>query len=299
MSEASEPEKEKPKGGEKKWLSNTIVRLLTAAVGIPIILWMLFFADPVVFSTFGIFAAGVAATELAGMTLGGDRVLTTWLVIATATVTAVLTFWPTGEALTALLFGLFVSGPLAVLVRPDPLDKAALRMGWLIGGPIYVGGAIAAIARLQHLNDSGGVWVVLAMALAWGSDTGGYFAGRAFGKHKLYEKVSPKKTVEGAIGGLAAIVAMALVVHFLWLPVLTPMHAVVLALVAGAIGQAGDLCVSVIKRSTGVKDSGKIIPGHGGLLDRIDALMFTATITLAYTTWVLDLDATTPQFPGF
>lgn len=283
----------------KKGMSNLALRLLTAAVGIPIILWMLFYADSVVFSTFGVFAAGVAATELAAMTLDGERVLSTWLVLATATVTAVLTFFPTGEALTGLLFGLFVSGPLVVLFRPDPLEKAALRMGWLIGGPIYVGGAIAAIARLHHMDVSGGVWVVLAMALAWGSDTGGYFAGRAFGKHKLYEKISPKKTVEGAIGGLVAIVAMALVVHFLWLPALTPVHAVVLALVAGATGQAGDLCISVIKRSTGVKDSGKIIPGHGGLLDRIDALMFTATITLAYTTWVLGLDATTPQFPAF
>ncbi len=299
MSEASEPSSQPEPSQPKKGMSNLALRLLTAAVGIPIILWMLFYAEPFVFSAFGVFAAAVAATELAAMALEGERVLSIWLVIATAAANAVLTFAPTGEALTALLLGLFVMGPLVVLARPDPLEKAALRMGWLIAGPIYIGGAIAAIAKLHHLVEGGGTWVVLAMALAWGSDTGGYFAGRAFGKHKLYEKISPKKTIEGSIGGLAAVVAMALAVHFLWLPSLTPLHAVVLALVAGATGQAGDLCVSVIKRSTGVKDSGWIIPGHGGLLDRIDALMFTAAVTLAYTTWVLRLAAATPSVPFF
>lgn len=298
MSEASEPTPT-PSEPKKGGLPNLALRFLTAGVGIPIVLWMLFYADPVVFSAFGIFASGVAASELATMTLGGERIQSAWLIVATAAVQLVLTFFPTGEAITALLLGLFVGGPLVVLVRPDPIEKAALRMGWLIGGPIYVGGAIAAIAKLHHVDAGGGVWVVLAMALAWGSDTGGYFAGKAFGKHKLYEKISPKKTIEGSIGGLAAIVAMALAVSFLWLPTLTPLHAVGLALVAGATGQAGDLCISVIKRSTGVKDSGKIMPGHGGLLDRIDALMFTATVTLVYTTWVLHASSTTPHLPGF
>ena len=86
----------------------------------------------------------------------------------------------------------------------------------------------------------------------------------------------------------------ALAIRFLWLPELSVVEAIVLALTAGAIGQAGDLCVSVIKRSTGVKDSGFIIPGHGGLLDRIDALMFTATVTLLFTHWVMRLESTVP-----
>ena len=131
---------------------------------------------------------------------------------------------------------------------------------------------------------------------AWGSDTGGYFAGKAFGKHKLYEKISPNKTIEGSIGGLVAVVGFALAAHYLWLDELTMVHAIVLGLVAGAVGQAGDLCVSIIKRSTGVKDSGFIIPGHGGLLDRIDALMFTAVVTLLYAQWILGLSATVPNF---
>lgn len=290
MSEASDSKK-------KKGPSNLAIRLLTAAVGIPIILWTLFYAPRWIFSVFSLFAAAVGASELATMTLPGKRPLQAWMVLVTMVVTGVLVFLPTAEALLALIIGLFLSGPLMTLVSPDPLEKAAERMGWLIAGPLYIGGAIAAMAKLHHL-ESGGTWVVLAMALAWGSDTGGYFAGRAFGKHKLYEKISPKKTIEGAIGGLAAVVLFALFIRHFWLQELPIVHAVVLALVAGAIGQAGDLCVSAIKRSTGVKDSGAIIPGHGGLLDRVDALMFTAAVTLLYTHWVLRIPAVVPEIGG-
>jgi len=99
--------------------------------------------------------------------------------------------------------------------------------------------------------------------------------------------VSPKKTIEGSIGGLAGSVVGAVVASYWYLPELPIEHAVPLALVAGALGQAGDLCESLIKRSCGVKDSGSIVPGHGGILDRIDALMFTAAAAWVYAVWFL------------
>jgi phosphatidate cytidylyltransferase len=134
--------------------------------------------------------------------------------------------------------------------------------------------------------ENGGAWVLLSMMLSWLADTAAYFSGRAFGRHKLYEKVSPKKTVEGAIGGLFGSTGGALLAHFWYLPELSWVGAVALGIVAGGLGQAGDLAESMIKRSTGVKDSGWIIPGHGGILDRIDALIFTAPVTWAYVTWL-------------
>lgn len=295
MSESTEPAHQNQPAPSASRMSNLTVRLLTAAVGIPIILWMLYLAPGWVFSAFAVLVAVVGGAELSGMTLKGARPLQIWLIFAAAAVTAVLTFSGRSDVIVSLLFGLVVIGALAVLVWPDPLERAAGRMGWLIAGPLYVGGAVAAIAMLHHL-DNGGSWVVLSMMLAWGSDTGGYFAGRAFGRHKLYPKVSPKKTVEGAIGGLAAVVGFAVGMKLFAIPELSWVHAVVLALLAGAVGQAGDLCISVIKRSTGVKDSGNIIPGHGGLLDRIDALMFTAVVTFLYTHWVLELPRTLPTF---
>lgn len=283
-------------GPPKKGLSNLAVRLLTAAVGIPIILWMLYLAPPLVWSAFVIAASSVGAAELAGMTLKGDRVLQAWLVLATMATVAVVTLTARADVLLTAMAGIVLSGALLVLARPDPLPSAAARMGWLLAGPLYLGIAVGAIAKLHHL-ENGGTWVVLAMALAWGSDTGAYFAGRALGRRKLYEKISPKKTVEGAVGGLVTVLAFALVIKALWMPELPWAHAAVLALVAGAVGQAGDLCISVIKRSMGVKDSGHILPGHGGLLDRIDALMFTAIVTLGYAHWVLARPSAIPSLP--
>lgn len=291
MSDRSEPEGA-PAPAKPK-VSNLALRFATAAVGIPIVLWLLFFAPAWSFSAVGLLAAAIAASELAAMTLARARRLQAWMVLATMGVAGGLTFSTDPEVIFALLLGVILAGPLSILLQPDPMSQAGWRMGWMVAGPLYLGGAIAALAKLHHLPD-GGVWVVLAMALAWGSDTGGYFAGRAFGRRKLYEKISPKKTVEGAVGGLLTVVAMALGVAYLWLPALSAPHAVALALCAGAAGQAGDLCISVIKRSTGVKDSGKIMPGHGGLLDRIDALMFTAVVTLLFSRWVLGLEGLPP-----
>jgi phosphatidate cytidylyltransferase len=148
-------------------------------------------------------------------------------------------------------------------------------------------GAIALLRRDAGApgTHDGASFVVLALTLAWLSDTGAYFAGRFLGKHKLYEAVSPKKTVEGALGGLAAGTVGALVIHVVLLSSMPISHTIALSLVAGALGQAGDLGESLLKRSSGVKDSGGIVPGHGGILDRVDAMLVTATLTYLYVTW--------------
>ena len=108
--------------------------------------------------------------------------------------------------------------------------------------------------------------------------------GRAFGKHKLFERISPKKTWEGAIGGLVFSVAFGGLVKFLALPEVPWVHALVVAALIDIAGVLGDLVESMFKRSFGVKDSGRIMPGHGGILDRIDSLLFSAPVAWAYWT---------------
>jgi phosphatidate cytidylyltransferase len=144
----------------------------------------------------------------------------------------------------------------------------------MAAGPLFVGVPLTLVGMVRRDMADGPSYVVMTLMFAWFSDTGGYFAGRFLGKHKLYEAVSPKKTVEGALGGLAGSVLGALFAHFVYLPAIPLAHAIPLALVAGAFGQAGDLAESLVKRSTGVKDSGAIVPGHGGILDRVDALLY-------------------------
>jgi phosphatidate cytidylyltransferase len=170
---------------------------------------------------------------------------------------------------------------LVALARPAPLEHAAARMGWSLAGPLYLGTLFGAIARLYD-HRHGGSWVMLALLCGFLSDTGGYFVGRKLGKHRLAPVVSPKKTIEGALGGLAAGLCGGLVAHFWLLRELPLWHAVVLSLLATALGQAGDLCESLVKRSVGVKDSGTLLPGHGGILDRSDAMLFSAAVIWAY-----------------
>lgn len=175
---------------------------------------------------------------------------------------------------------------LVNLAKPEPIESAASRIAWSIAGPLYLGGLMAMLIRLFD-HEHGGAWAMLALTSAFLSDTGGYFAGRTFGKHKLAPRVSPKKTWEGTVGGLGGALIGALVAHYWYLPSLPLHHAVIGALLAAAVGQAGDLCESLIKRSTGVKDSGSTLPGHGGFLDRSDAMMFSGAVLWAYRSFAM------------
>ena len=123
--------------------------------------------------------------------------------------------------------------------------------------------------------------------MAFFSDTVAYFCGRAFGKHKLYPAVSPAKSWEGAAGGVLGSCIATVGVGSLWLlPDLPIAHAIPLGIVGSVAGQTGDLVESMLKRTFGVKDSSKILPGHGGLLDRIDALLFVAPVVYYYVALV-------------
>jgi phosphatidate cytidylyltransferase len=263
-------------------VGNLAARFLTAGVAVPGILALLYLAPKWGFLVLVYAAAAVAISELAAMTLSGQRGQMAWAVLATLGLMTTMFFWSDGLA--PVVAGVALGGLLVGLAAPEPAEAAGRRMAWLVAGPLYIGFPIACIGLL-HLREGGGNWVILTMMLAWFGDTSAYFAGRGLGKHKLYPKVSPKKTVEGAIGGLLGSVGGALLAHFWYLAGELPLiDAIVLALVAGALGQAGDLVASLVKRSTGVKDSGWIVPGHGGILDRIDALMFTGTTTWLYVT---------------
>lgn len=135
------------------------------------------------------------------------------------------------------------------------------------------------LIRIQH---NGQFFVWLSFISAWGCDTGAYFTGITFGKHKLVPKLSPKKTVEGAVGGVivATLLAAAYGVGISWFFEIDDMNFLAFCVTAGFVGsilaQFGDLTASAIKRYTGVKDYGRIIPGHGGIMDRFDSILFTA-----------------------
>ena len=266
-------------------MSNLTARLLVAAVFVPAILALLYVVPPIGFYLLVLAASAIAAHELFGMVNPGDRAGQLMGMALTLGVSIALWFFPSDpRVLLTLVIGVPLLGLLIPLIRLGQIPTAALRAATYAFGPLYCGIPLTFLALMRRDFHPG--FVILALMLSWFGDTGGYFAGRFLGRHKLYEAVSPKKTIEGAIGGLVGSVVGATWASLQYLKGSLPLlHAIPLAIVGGALGQAGDLAESLVKRSTGVKDSGAVLPGHGGILDRIDALMFTATSVYLYLIW--------------
>ena len=268
---------------------NLAVRLLTAAVAVPLIL-LLLYRGPV----WGLYPVALPVTligawELFEMTHAGNRFGRVIGVLLSALTSAAVYFYGHDlRVVIAVMTAIPLAGPMLTLVRLGDIETSTMRAAAMGFGPLYVGLPLTWLCAMRR--DIGGregaSYVVMALMFAWFSDTGGYFFGRLFGRHKLYEAVSPKKTWEGALGGLVGSAIGALMAHFWYLPEIPLVNALVLSVVAGGLGQIGDLAESLFKRSMGVKDSGHIVPGHGGILDRVDALLVTSTVVFLYSLWI-------------
>lgn len=174
---------------------------------------------------------------------------------------------------------------LFFLFKFRDIPSVANRMTATITGIVYAGLLTTFLAILKRIDpERGASTVLIVLVVAWVADTGGYFAGRFLGKAKLYEAVSPKKTWAGAWGGLAGAVAGLVVLKLVYADWLTWVDVFAIAIPGCILGQLGDLAESLLKRSTGVKDSGALLPGHGGILDRIDAVLFIAPYVYVYLT---------------
>ena len=277
----------------KPGLSNLAQRLLTAAVLIPILVVSMF-VEPTAWSILGcsVLAVFFAADEYLRMGLGdrgsSDRALGLRAVYGLAGAGVMIGNFVLGTqaAMAPTMFMAAMLVATAVLVRKQHLADAGRHFAYALAGLVYVP-MLACVWPLLK-KELGPEWLFLALALAFSSDTHAYFGGRAFGKHKLYEAVSPKKTVEGSIGGLVGgVAAMVGMGHFWLAPEIPIAHCVALGLVGSALGQIGDLVESMIKRTFGIKDSGHILPGHGGMLDRVDGLLFVAPLVYYYAKLVL------------
>jgi phosphatidate cytidylyltransferase len=150
-----------------------------------------------------------------------------------------------------------------------------------LAGSLYIPLLLSHLVMLRA-GDHGVAWVFFVVSVIFGGDIGAFYAGTYLGRNKLCPSVSPKKTIEGALGGLAANLLVGSLFFLFVLPPLPWAGGLIALLGMGAVGQAGDLFESVLKRAAGVKDSGGILPGHGGILDRIDALLFAAPLAYAF-----------------
>ena len=272
-------------------MSNLAARLLTAALLIPVLVVAIVWTNPIAVWALVFVATCLGLREYYNMTLASQPVSERAFGVVLGMFFAAIVYWFDNSphvilsAIAAVAIGSFVF----FLFRYRDMQTVAPRVAHMISGVLYVALLLTFVALLKKRGSDGAAWVFITLTCTWFSDTGAYFAGRFIGPAwpaKLYESVSPKKTVIGGIGGLAGSFLALVIAKFWYLPTLTWIDCVLVAVPANVLGQMGDLCESMLKRSVGVKDSGALFPGHGGMLDRIDALLFSAPYIYFFARWV-------------
>ena len=257
--------------------SNLILRLLTALVGIPALVWIVAYGGPRVFSWFIFIAALICLWEYYTIAFPPRRSAQLMGILAgLAAAVGVLMERPSAwlAGATVLLFS-------SCIFSDGKLEERFNRLGWTLVGTIYIGTLLPHAALVYRLPD-GPQWIFFTLIVVMVGDSAAYFTGRAIGRRKLYPEVSPGKTVEGAIGGTAASLAAGVAAGIYFLPSRPWPELAAVALVLSVLGQIGDLFESWIKRVFGAKDASAILPGHGGLLDRMDSLIFPLVFIAYY-----------------
>ncbi len=234
---------------------------------------LLGFANPAVFSVFLTLVLFLSLVEFNRMGLGSEHRVEQFISSVCGAGVVPLLYFDNIEMLFPLLTASMLLFALMFLFRLPAITEVHHRLGWIILGLVYLPLLLGHMVSLRLLED-GRQWIFMTLIVIMSCDTFAYFVGRKIGKHKLYPAVSPNKTIEGAVGGLVGAVLAVLLAKYTFLPAIGFLGAVTIGLALGVVGQLGDLFESLLKRACQVKDSGTIIPGHGGMLDRLDSLIF-------------------------
>jgi len=244
-------------------------RVLTAAILIPSSIYLVLAAPRALFVGAALFMAVMCFREYRNLAAAHGAPV--WGPFGYAAGVA-LALAPHDSLLVAVVVVLFA---LALGLRSENLAQVLPRAAALILGVLYCFGPWRFAVGLRDLNP---YWLLYALGLVWAGDTAAYYAGKAFGRRPLAPRSSPSKTWEGAAASLVASLIFGLVYLGRLFPELSPLEAVSLTVVAGVSGQVGDLAESALKRGAGVKDSGELLPGHGGFLDRLDSSLFALPV---------------------
>jgi phosphatidate cytidylyltransferase len=262
-------------------------RLLTAVIGLPLLIVIVWFGEPW-FTLLIVLWGALAAREFYSL-VSSARIPTFTnfgLVFAVLIILSrnphllqLLQPYLNAYLLTSFLLASAAILPLLWLLIRVSKDSLFSRWAWTVAGILYTGWLLSHLVALRGFED-GRNWVFFALFVNFASDTSAYFIGRAWGRHHLAPRISPGKTWEGSIGAVAGAILVGL---FFLLP--TPLRldlgwglAVLLSVLVSIFGQLGDLLESWFKRQMGVKDSGRLIPGHGGVLDRMDSTVFAGAV---------------------
>ena len=254
-------------------------RVITSLVGLPLLIAAIWFDQPLPWFTIFVALWGLIAifefyrlvgiSSITSLTVFG--LVWTLLIIASPHCTF-------GFVIPVLLAAGVVLSLILLVLRQNTF----LSWVWMMIGILYIGWLLSYLVALRL--DGGRNWVFLALFVTFGSDTTAFFVGRAFGRHPLAPAISPHKTWEGAVGGVLGAVVVS-ILFTLPTPLQLPLgygQAVVLGILVSVFGQFGDLAESLLKRNVGAKESGRLMPGHGGFLDRMDSAVFAGVVVYLY-----------------
>jgi phosphatidate cytidylyltransferase len=264
-------------------------RWLTSLALIPVLVLLLFWGGAHLFPLFVVLACFLSLREYYRIVWPGDRqppkksiAISGYIMGPVLVLSAHLL--PMGLFLFFFSISLILPGWLCTRhFKPDAGIPGMMGLHAL--AMVYIPLAMAAYILIYHA-DMGARWIFMILCVVSAGDIGAFYVGTHWGRRKLCPSVSPGKTVEGALGGLAANLLTGFIVGVLLMPSLPPGKSAVFFIALGVAGQIGDLFESMLKRSAGVKDSGNLLPGHGGVLDRIDALLFAGPVALGLIQYI-------------
>jgi phosphatidate cytidylyltransferase len=261
-------------------------RELTALVAAPIAIWIIGWGHPYVFDGTMALICVLAMSEFLSFGRKKGYDVSTPLCVAIMLIILAAFVLPT----LSVEFGMFTALliiPASYVLGKKGLEDSLPSSAVAVLATTYVGMLGGSLIRLRNDFQEGSNLVFFLLLVVWLGDTGAYYVGRQFGKHKLSPRISPKKTIEGLMGGVTFSIIAAVVIHYTFFPKFPLLHAIIAGMILSVAGVIGDLAESMWKRSADVKDSGTLIPGHGGFLDRFDSILFTAPILYCYWTLIV------------
>lgn len=264
-----------------------IKRWLTGIIFAPLLIYMIGIGPRWLFYSFLFVAAIAGLIEFYRMSFPALSSLVRWSSYF-ITLLLFLIFRFEKLSLAPVIISLWALVPLTfyMLRQPEIDGSLASDVGTAVFGPVYICLPLAMLIMID-MCPQGNMWIFFLLAVIFANDTAAFYIGSLLGRHKLYEKISPRKTWEGAAGGLIG----SLIVALLFLSIIQ-IHEknqgiIILVLLLSVVAQIGDLSESLLKRISGIKDSGKILPGHGGILDVIDGLLFAIPVMYLYLYWII------------
>ena len=254
-------------------------RWITAIIGCPILIYLIWSGKGWPFYTLLCSAAIVGLFEFYNMTSPGVPRFVIWANLAITVFIFFVFGWGKPLIDPVILISLWAIVPMAyyMLFHPTPDPRRTGDLGRLILGPIYICLPLAMLIMID-MRPNGKLWILFLLTVVFANDTGAFYFGRIFGRHKLYEAVSPKKTWEGVYGALAGVAVWGGLLAWLRPETGPALLLILLSLLVCAASVVGDLLESLLKRQAGIKDSSNLLPGHGGVLDRIDSLTAVAPV---------------------